>query len=211
MSLIVLYFCGLYDLGVVLVVSEEVRSLNKLVQYVGDLDVNNAKLTVKQLLKINVSQKEIFQMLLEGLAEVGRKYETGQYYIGDLIVSGMLMKDTLSIEEMKCVETKLPKNKGKVVIGTVLEDIHDIGKGIVADMLRAIGFEVIDLGVDVSPERFAEAVLEHKPDIVGISCVLTAVAGNIFKTIKAIEQTGLRHQLKIIVGGAALDKRYFFS
>ena len=183
--------------------------MNALVKYMSALDVNSAKAEVKRLLEQNVHQTEVFQMLLEGLAEIGKKYEAGEFYIGDLIVAGMLMKDILSMEEMKSMEREQPKIQGKVVIGTVLEDIHDIGKGIIADMLAAIGFEVIDLGVDVSPERFAEAVLEHKPQIVGISCVLTTAINNIFTTIKAIEQTGLRHKLKIIVGGAALDNRYF--
>ncbi|NLL19675.1 MAG: cobalamin-binding protein [Clostridia bacterium] len=183
--------------------------MNALVKYMSALDVNSAKAEVKRLLEQNVHQTEVFQMLLEGLAEIGKKYEAGEFYIGDLIVAGMLMKDILSMEEMKSMEKEQPKIQGKVVIGTVLEDIHDIGKGIIADMLAAIGFEVIDLGVDVSPERFAEAVLEHKPQIVGISCVLTTAINNIFTTIKAIEQTGLRHNLKIIVGGAALDNRYF--
>ncbi len=183
--------------------------MNALVKYMSALDVNSAKAEVKRLLEQNVHQTEVFQMLLEGLAEIGKKYEAGEFYIGDLIVAGMLMKDILSMEEMKSMEREQPKIQGKVVIGTVLEDIHDIGKGIIADMLAAIGFEVIDLGVDVSPERFAEAVLEHKPQIVGISCVLTTAINNIFTTIKAIEQTGLRHNLKIIVGGAALDNRYF--
>jgi methylmalonyl-CoA mutase cobalamin-binding domain/chain len=183
--------------------------MNALVKYMSALDVNSAKAEVKMLLEQNVHQTEVFQMLLEGLAEIGKKYEAGEFYIGDLIVAGMLMKDILSMEEMKSMEREQPKIQGKVVIGTVLEDIHDIGKGIIADMLAAIGFEVIDLGVDVSPERFAEAVLEHKPQIVGISCVLTTAINNIFTTIKAIEQTGLRHNLKIIVGGAALDNRYF--
>lgn len=183
--------------------------MNALVKYMSALDVNSAKAEVKRLLEQNVHQTEVFQMLLDGLAEIGKKYEAGEFYIGDLIVAGMLMKDILSMEEMKSMEKEQPKIQGKVVIGTVLEDIHDIGKGIIADMLAAIGFEVIDLGVDVSPERFAEAVLEHKPQIVGISCVLTTAINNIFTTIKAIEQTGLRHNLKIIVGGAALDNRYF--
>ncbi len=183
--------------------------MNKLSQYISNLDLNNAKIEVQRLLKSNTSHKEVFQLLLAGLDEVGKKYKEGEYYIGDLIVSGMLMKDILSMEEMKNLNLDPPASKGKIVIGTVLEDIHDIGKSIMVDMLSALGFEVIDLGVDVSPEQFAKAVLEYRPHILGISCVLTVAINNIFVTIRAIEETGLRDELKIIVGGAALDKRYF--
>jgi len=183
--------------------------MHKLIQLTIDLDINNVKEEVNKLLSIGTNQKEIFQGLLKGLDGIGKKYELGEYYIGELIVAGMLMKDILAMEGMKGTDFLPPVNRGKFLVGTVLEDIHDIGKGIMIDMLTAMGFEVVDLGVDVSPDKFAEGVLRHRPHIVGISCVLTVAVENIFKTIKAIEQTGLRESLKIIVGGAALDKRYF--
>ncbi|AOT73168.1 cobalamin-binding protein [Geosporobacter ferrireducens] len=181
-----------------------------LIDYVTALDVNNIKSEVEKMLGENIEPKEIQRQMLIGLYEIGKKYESGEYYIGDLIVSGMMMKDILSLEKMKDpLSFNNQTFKGKVMLGTVSDDIHDIGKDILKQMLAADGFEVIDLGVDVPADRFVEEIQKHKPDIVGLSCILTTSINNIFKTIKGIEEAGLRNHVKIIVGGAAMNKKYF--
>ncbi|NTW71517.1 MAG: cobalamin-binding protein [Eubacteriaceae bacterium] len=183
---------------------------NKLVEYVSELEVNLAKTEARKMLSEGVSQKDIHQLMLEGLNEIGKKYEAGECFIGDLIVSGMLMKDILSMDEMKTYNPNENKKfKGRILMGTVSDDIHDIGKDIMLEMFTAEGIEVMDLGVDVKPEKFVEAIQVFKPHIVGISCVLTTSINYIFETIKAIEMSGARESLKIIVGGAAINKKYY--
>ncbi|MFZ7120885.1 MAG: cobalamin B12-binding domain-containing protein [Eubacteriaceae bacterium] len=182
----------------------------KLIEYVKELDVNSAKLEVENMLNNNVSPKEIQRQMLKGLYEVGQKYESGDCYIGDLIVSGMLMKEILALEKMK--DSLLSSENiciGKVLIGTVCDDIHDIGKDILIEMLTTGGFKVLDLGVDVSPKKFVKEIISFQPDIVGISCILTTSINYVFQTIKEIEKEGLRNKVKIIVGGAAINKKYF--
>ncbi len=183
---------------------------NNLVEYVSELNVDKAEAEVKKMLNEGVSPKEIYQSMLDGLYEIGKKYEAGESFIGDLIVSGMLMKEVLSIDEMKTYNTnKYTTYKGRILMGTVSEDIHDIGKDIMIEMLTAEGFKVMDLGVDVRPEKYVEAIIAFKPHIVGISCVLTTSINYIFETIKAIEKSGHRDSLKIIVGGAVINKKCY--
>jgi methylmalonyl-CoA mutase cobalamin-binding domain/chain len=184
----------------------------RLVEYVRELNVNSAMREVESMLVNDILPEEIQKQMLTGLIEVGKKYEAGEFFIGDLIVAGMLMKDVLSIEQMKQLGEPGDKHyNGKVLIGTVSTDIHDIGKDIFAQLLSSNGFEVINLGVDVLPEQFIEGIKEHSPDIVGISCILTTSISYVPKTIKAIQEAGLRDQVKIIVGGAAISKKYYKS
>lgn len=182
----------------------------KLIEYVKELNVNEAKSEVEYMLSQGVAPIEIQKQMLVGLYEIGKKYESGDCFIGDLIVSGMLMKEILALEEMKTSLVTGEKGyTGKVILGTVSDDIHDIGKDIMMEMLESEGFEILDLGVDVSPEKFVEGVNSFKPDIVGISCILTTSINYVFETIKAIEKTDLRNDIKVIVGGAAINKKYF--
>lgn len=181
-----------------------------LVEYISDLEVNKAKTEAKRLLDEGFSQKDIHQNMLDALYKIGKKYEVGECFIGDLIVSGMLMKDILAMDEMKTYNTDDNKMfNGRILMGTVYGDIHDIGKDIMDEMFTAEGFEIMDIGIDVKPQKFVEAIISFKPNIVGISCILTTSINYIFETIKAIEKSGLRDSLKIIVGGAAINKKYF--
>lgn len=183
---------------------------SKLVQYVKDLNVNLARLEVESMLNNKISPEEIQQQMLLGVYEVGKKYENGDFFIGDLIVAGMLMKEILSLDKMKFLsEVDKEDYNGKVLIGTVKTDIHDIGKEILAQLLSSKGFNVCDLGVDVAPEKFVEGIKEFSPDIVGISCILTTSINYISKTIKAIQKAGFQDKVKIIVGGTAVSKRYY--
>jgi corrinoid protein of di/trimethylamine methyltransferase len=142
-----------------------------------------------------------------GMEEVGRRFERGEYFLPELIVAADIFQGVLS----RRVLPLLPRESrvlGRVVIGTVRGDIHDIGKNLVAAMLRASGFEVIDLGVDVPPERFVEAVREHKPDILGMSALLTTTMLEMRNVIDALRAAGLRDKVKVIVGGAPVTEEY---
>lgn len=181
----------------------------KLIKYVKELNENSAKSEVTKMLNNNISPKEIQEQLFIGMKEIGLMYESGEYFIGDLIVSGMMIKEILALDEMKYQLSTSNDKKyiGKVILGTVSEDIHDIGKNIIFEMLEAEGFQVLDLGVDVSPEKFVEAIISFEPDIVGISCLLATCIDSIFTTIKKIEKHNLRDNVKIIVGGT-INKKY---
>jgi corrinoid protein of di/trimethylamine methyltransferase len=142
-----------------------------------------------------------------GMEEVGRRFERGEYFLPELIVAADIFQGVLG----RRVLPLLPRESrvlGRVVIGTVRGDIHDIGKNLVAAMLRASGFEVIDLGVDVPPERFVEAVREHKPDILGMSALLTTTMLEMRNVIDALRAAGLRDKVKVIVGGAPVTEEY---
>ncbi|MEM1658236.1 MAG: cobalamin-dependent protein [Candidatus Jordarchaeales archaeon] len=124
-----------------------------------------------------------------------------------MVVAGEAMKEGIKILE-PYLRTGEAERLGKVVIGTVRGDMHDIGKNIVATLLSGAGFEVIDLGVDVPTEAFVEAVRKHKPHIVGMSALLTTTMVEMENVIKALEHAGLRNKVKIIIGGAPVSKEY---
>jgi len=170
-----------------------------------NLDGEKTVEIVKSLLDKGTDPVEIIDVLRDALVEVGRKYETGEFFLSELVMTGEIMKDVLSVLEPKLKATRI-KTLGKIVVGTVQGDLHDIGKNIFAMLARAAGFEVIDLGVDVPAEKFVEAVKENKPEIVGLSALLTVTVPEIGTTIKALKEAGLRDKVKVIIGGAAVSK-----
>jgi len=173
-----------------------------------NLDIDGVKKAAKEALDVGITPYEaIMDGMAKGMEIVGQKYEAGEYFLAELIMAGETMKEGLSVLEpyMKAGDMK---HIGRVVIGTVEGDLHDIGKNVVITLLTASGFEVIDLGVDVSAEKFVEAVKQYKPDIVAMSALLTTTMVNMAKVIKALEQAGLRDKVKVIVGGAPLTEEY---
>lgn len=138
---------------------------------------------------------------------VGDKYSAGEFFIPDMMLSARVTQKALEFLEPYLLSEKIP-SLGKVIIGTVLHDIHDIGKNLVAKFLQGVGFEVIDLGTNVSTESFLKAVTEHKPDIVGISALLTTTMVEMEDVIVALEDAKLRDTVKIIVGGAPITDQF---
>ncbi|MEX2705873.1 MAG: B12-binding domain-containing protein [Candidatus Freyrarchaeum guaymaensis] len=155
----------------------------------------------------DIDVDKLVESVRAGLEEVGSKFESGEYYLAELILIGTEISE--AVEKWKPLFEKEAKEKMKTaVIGTVEGDIHDIGKNIVGMMLTSGGFEVIDLGADVTPEKFVEAVKENKPAIVGMSALLSTTRDNIKKTIDALTEENLRDSVKIIIGGAAVDGEF---
>jgi len=150
------------------------------------------------------------QGLIAAMAEVGRLFEIQEYFVPEMLISARAMQSGLVYLKPKLVESGA-NPAGRIIIGTVKGDLHDIGKNLVAMMMEGAGFEVIDLGTDVSPEKFVEAIQEYKPSLVGMSALLTTTMPSMATTIKAIESAGLRNQVKIIVGGAPLTFQYSTS
>ena len=147
------------------------------------------------------------EAMIPAMAEVGRLFEANEYYVPEMLIAARAMKAGLAILRPQLVEEDV-KPLGKVALGTVKGDLHDIGKNLVSIMIEGAGFEVVDLGVDVSPEAFVDAVRDQDVDLVGLSALLTTTMPSMKTTIEAFEEAGLRDQVKIIVGGAPLTQRY---
>jgi 5-methyltetrahydrofolate--homocysteine methyltransferase len=145
--------------------------------------------------------------LIAAMAEVGNRFECGEFYVPEMLVAARAMQSGLQILKPLLVEQGI-KSGGKIVIGTVKGDLHDIGKNLVAMMLEGAGFEIIDLGTDVSPEKFVEAVKKHNPDLIGMSALLTTTMVNMQATVTALKEAGLRDGVKVLVGGAPVTQEY---
>ncbi len=145
--------------------------------------------------------------LIVGMDMVGEKMESGDMFIPEVLMAAQAMSESVVILKPLLAEGQ-SSTVGKVVIGTVKGDLHDIGKNLVKMMMESAGFETIDLGVDISPEDFVKAIIENKPDIVGLSALLTTTMPMMKRSIQTIEESGLRKNLKIIVGGAPVNQAF---
>jgi 5-methyltetrahydrofolate--homocysteine methyltransferase len=142
---------------------------------------------------------------IPAMTEVGRLFEAGEKFVPEMLIAARAMQSALEILRPELVEAEV-EAVGKVVIGTVAGDLHDIGKNLVAMMLEGAGFEIIDLGTDAKPDQFVAAVQEHEPDLVGMSALLTTTMTSISKTIDALTEAGLRDKVKIMIGGAPITQ-----
>ena len=143
--------------------------------------------------------------LIAAMKEVGQLFEDGEYFVPEMLISARAMQSGMIILRPLLVAQDI-KPIGKVVIGTVKGDLHDIGKNLVSMMLEGSGFQIFDLGTDVSPEKFLEAINTHKPDIVGMSALLTTTMVNMEKTMQFLEENGVRKGVKVIIGGAPISR-----
>jgi 5-methyltetrahydrofolate--homocysteine methyltransferase len=145
--------------------------------------------------------------MISAMGEVGRLFEEGECFVPEMLIAARAMQAGLALLKPALKDADI-KSAGKVVIGTVKGDLHDIGKNLVAMMLEGAGFEIIDLGTDVSPEKFVNAVRENKPDLVAMSALLTTTMPAMIATIKALQESGLRSQVKVMIGGAPITEDY---
>jgi 5-methyltetrahydrofolate--homocysteine methyltransferase len=163
---------------------------------------------VKKALEENFAPKKILEDgLIKGMDIIGAKFKRNEVYVPEVLIAARAMRVGMEVLRPKLTETGV-KSIGKVIVGTVKGDLHDIGKNLVKMMLEGAGFEVIDLGVDVSADKFVEAVKEHQPNIIGMSALLTTTMVNMPEVIKALEVAGLRDKVKIMVGGAPITQNY---
>ncbi len=149
----------------------------------------------------------VSESLVPAMDEVGRRFECEEYFVPEMLLSARAMKASMEIVRPLLAATGA-EPVGRVVIGTVKGDLHDIGKNLVASMLEGGGFEVIDLGADVSPARFIEAAAARKADLVALSALLTVTMPSMKTTIEAFQSAGLRDKVKIMVGGAPVTQQY---
>ena len=173
-----------------------------------DGNASEVKTKVQAALDNGVEAETILNSgLIAAMKEVGQLFEDGEYFVPEMLISARAMQSGMVILRPILVAQDI-KPIGKVVIGTVKGDLHEIGKNLVSMMLEGSGFQIIDLGTDASPEKFLEAVNTHKPNIVGMSALLTTTMVNMEKTLQLLEANGVRKGLKVIIGGAPISQKY---
>ncbi|MFO8020016.1 MAG: corrinoid protein [Promethearchaeia archaeon] len=178
----------------------------KLTELVIELEVDDIEDAVKEALDEGKDPFEVLNALTEGMDEVGRRYEEKEYYLTELVLAGETMKEAFAVLKPELAAADSSKEKTKIIMGTVKGDNHDIGKNILGSLLLSSGFEIYDLGMDVSTEEIVEKVRETEASIVALSSLLTMTVEQIEKVHNALKEAGLRDQVKIIVGGAPLNR-----
>ncbi len=177
-----------------------------LINYVEQLEENKVFELANHALDQGMNPLDLVNLIIEGMNRVGKRYEAKEYYIADLIMAGIIFRGVLELKPMTSYFSSHHKKKsGKVLLGTVKDDIHDIGKEIFRALLETHGFEVLDLGVDVSGETFVKKTREFKPDIIGLSGVLTSTIEQMKQVIDILAAAGLKDQVRIIAGANYLN------
>jgi len=177
-----------------------------LVNAIADMREEEALKLVDEMLKGGVEPLVILDSARDAMGIVGQRYEQGNYFLPELMLAGEMLNQIADILKPELAKMPEIKRHGKVLIGTVVGDIHDIGKNIVTFMLDVNGFDVLDLGVDVSPQQFVEAIQEFGPQVIGLSGFLTLAFDAMKETIDAIEAAGLRDGVKIMIGGGQVNE-----
>jgi 5-methyltetrahydrofolate--homocysteine methyltransferase len=173
-----------------------------------DGDQGAAKLIVQKLLDGGAAARQIIDTaLIPSMDIVGDRFQKQEFFIPELLVASRAMEGCLAMLQPLLAASDV-QTAGVVIIGTVKGDLHDIGKNIVAAMLKGAGFKIIDLGIDVDAQKFVSAIKDNKPDLVGLSALLTTTMRSMKETIAAIDSSGFRGSVKIIVGGAPLTQDY---
>ena len=179
---------------------------------VRDALVNGKADEVRDMVKKALDEgQEVEKILNEGLIAgmdiVGEKFKRNEFYVPEMLIAARAMKAGMEVLRPILVQKDV-KPLGTVVLGTVRGDLHDIGKNLVGMMLEGAGFEIVDLGVDVSPEKFVQTVKEKKAQIVGLSALLTTTMPSMKDVIKALEEEGIRNKVKVMIGGAPVTQNY---
>ena len=186
--------------------------MEKTIKEIYDAVVNGNASGVKAKVQAALDEGVNIEVLLnEGMIapmkEVGQLFESGEYFVPEMLISARAMQTGMTLIRPVLLAQDI-KPVGKIVIGTVKGDLHDIGKNLVSMMLEGAGFEMIDLGTDVAPEKFLKAIQTHQPDIVGISALLTTTMTNMDSTLRFLEANHVRDRVKVIIGGAPVTQAY---
>ncbi len=178
----------------------------ELVEAISDMREEDALRLTREMLDRGENPARILDDTRAAMALVGQRFEAGKYFVPELVYAGEILRQISDVVKPKLAATSNAPKIGTVVIGTVQGDIHDIGKDIVTFMLDVNGFEVHDLGVDVPPQKFVDAVREFQPQVVGLSGFLTLAFDSMKETVEAIQAAGLRDQVKIMIGGGQVGE-----
>ena len=180
---------------------------DKLIDLMANLMEDETISLVKEQIAAGTDPTAILDDARKAMEVVGQRFEKSEYFIPDLMMAGEILKGISDIVKPLLKQEKSSGGAGRVLIGTVAGDIHDIGKDIVTFMVDVSGYEVLDLGIDVPAEVFVEKVREFKPQVVGLSGFLTLAFDAMKKTVEALEAAGLRKDVKIMIGGGQIDER----
>jgi 5-methyltetrahydrofolate--homocysteine methyltransferase len=184
------------------------EDLKALYDAIVDGNAGKAKTLTQAALGEGVDPQEILnKYMIPAMDEVGRRFETNEYFVPELLIAARAMKGALELIKPRLAATGA-KPIGKVAIGTVKGDLHDIGKNLVAAMLEGGGFEIVDLGVDVTPDKFVGAVKEKGANIIALSALLTTTMPSMKTTIEGLKEAGVRSQVKVMIGGAPVTQKY---
>ena len=178
----------------------------KLVKAIADMKEEEALKLAKEMVEGGSDPMAILDAGREAMGIVGKRYEEGTYFLPELILSGVMLNQIAEMVKPKLAKAAEVKRHGKVLIGTVQGDIHDIGKDIVVFMLDVNGFEVLDLGIDVPPQKFVDAINDFQPQVVGLSGFLALAFDAMKDTVEAIKKAGLRDKVKIMIGGGQISE-----
>jgi 5-methyltetrahydrofolate--homocysteine methyltransferase len=183
-------------------------SLESIYEAVLNGDFKSAAAETEAVLGAGASAADILhKACIPAMTEVGRLFEIGEKFVPEMLIAARAMQAALEILRPELVEADV-KAVGKVVIGTVAGDLHDIGKNLVGMMMEGAGFDVVDLGTDVSADDFVGAVKEHNPDLIGMSALLTTTMPSMTATVEALTEAGLRDSVKVLIGGAPVTQAF---
>lgn len=180
--------------------------MSELAEALAGLEEDKVAKLVQQKLDAGDDDMSILEECRQGMDIVGERYKSGEYFLSELIVSGEIFKETMKVIEPRLQAGREGMTLAKMVLGTVKGDIHNIGKDIVAILLKAAGFEVYDLGIDVAPDAFVDKLKETGASILGMSGLLTPSFDSMKETVEAVKEAGLRDKVKIIVGGGVVTE-----
>ena len=184
------------------------KILEELCDYVANLHLEEMRGVIQKAIAMGIPASDVLKSLCKGMEIVGKRYEQGEYFLAELMFSGEIMKAGLEVLSPYLKTTNSMGKRGTIVVGTVKGDLHDLGKNLFITMAKSAGFEIIDLGVDVPPERFVEKVKETNADILGMSALLSTCMHHMGEVVRALEAEGLRKKVKIIIGGCAVSQRF---
>lgn len=187
---------------------EFLKELKELSNYIINGNAPETEKLTQQILATNIPvEKVLKEGLIAGMDVVGEKFKNNEFYVPEVLIAARAMKTAMKILRPKLAESGV-KPVAKIVIGTVKGDLHDIGKNLVGMMLEGAGFEVIDLGVDVTPEKFSQAITENQANAMGMSALLTTTMLNMKNTIEKLVENGVRDSVKVVIGGAPLTQSF---
>lgn len=178
-----------------------------LIQALVEMQESEAQQKTSQLLDIGTDPMKIIDACSRAMEIVGKRFETGEYFLPHLMMAGEMLKQISEMIKPKMGGDTARRGGGKVLMGTVEGDIHDIGKNMVTFLLETHGFEVLDIGIDQSPEKFVEAIQHFQPQVVGLSGLLTLAFDSMRDTVQAIRKAAHRHKVRIIIGGGQVSEK----
>jgi 5-methyltetrahydrofolate--homocysteine methyltransferase len=184
----------------------EESKMSDIANALADLKIDDVPRMVKEKLDAGVDAMSIIDECRQGMEIVGERYKEGRYFLGELIVSGKILESSMKVVETELADSIKPGDATVVVIGTVKGDIHQLGKDLVAVLLKGAGFEVHDLGIDVAPQAFVDKIRETGATILGMSGLLTTSFTSMKDTVDAVVEAGLRDKVKVVVGGGVVTE-----